>query len=353
MLDSATIKTYLRTYDGTPLSIMEICGTHTAEISRSGILSLLSPKISLVSGPGCPVCVTVAAYIDRLVHIAGQPGHCVAAFGDMLRVRGSEESLQDARSRGGRVKMVYSPFDLLDIAQKDPDTRYVFAAVGFETTAPVYALLLRQAAALGIQNLQILTALKVMPPAIEWICSRQAASQGPRLIDGFIAPGNVSVITGVHIYQQFADRYSLPFAVAGFTPELLLAALYALVRHQNEPKVMNLYREAVLDQGNSTAQQLVSQYFMPSDAAWRGIGVIPGSGLVLRSEHAAFDADSDHLDEDHSSHPLCQCAQILTGSIKPTQCPLFGKACTPETPQGACMVSTEGSCFNWIIHRRT
>lgn len=353
MLDLAAIKKYLKTYDGETATLMEVCGTHTAEISHSGILSMLSPKINLVSGPGCPVCVTVAGYIDQLVQISETPGHCVAVFGDMLRVRGTEDSLQDARGRGGNVLMLYSPFDLLQVAQDHPEIQYVFAAVGFETTAPVYAVLIQKIISMKLRNLRILTALKTMPPAIEWICSHQSPSPAHRKITGFIAPGNVSVITGPDVYQPFADRYHLPFAVAGFEPDLLLTAIYALVRHQNEPKVMNLYPQAVEHHGNEKARQLVSQYFSPADAAWRGIGMIPGSGLVLRSEFASLDAGSTNLGFDHNANPQCQCPQVLTGMIKPTQCPLFGSSCTPGTPQGACMVSTEGSCYHWILNRRT
>lgn len=340
------IQSYLKTYDGPPVRLMEVCGTHTAQISRCGISGMLSPAIRLISGPGCPVCVTVTAYIDRLVELCMEPGNTVVTFGDMLRVTGSRQSINDAKAAGGHVEMVYSPLDTLKLAAADPARTYIFAAVGFETTAPVYTMLLKEAASAGISNVKILTSLKTMPPVIDWICENQGG------VDGFIAPGHVSVITGSDIFEPLSEKYGIPFAVAGFEGPQILAAIYALVKRRGKAGVMNLYPSAVTRRGNETAQNMVRSYFAPCDAAWRGMGTIAGSGLLLRQEYARFDAGSGNLNTDRGANSRCRCAQVLTGAIAPNECPLFGSGCTPQTPQGACMVSMEGSCYNYLISMR-
>ena len=368
---------YLQSYDGKPLRFMEVCGTHTAEIHRNGIPALLPPSIELVSGPGCPVCVTVSSYIDRLIELGTDPKNCIVTFGDMLRVPGSAISLSEARAQGCSVRMVYSPMDALKLAKADPDHGYIFAAVGFETTTPVYALLVQEALEQGVKNLRLLTSLKVMPPAIDWICAHNSSDacpareisvpvrggqsgemqesgwipafrgiHGPERIHGFLAPGHVSVITGSRIFEPLARKYGLPFVVAGFEGKEILAAIAALVKLQGQGRVLNLYPSAVTEEGNREAQERVDRFFEPCDAAWRGIGVIAGSGRKLRKEYEAFDAGSAELMEDAGGNPACCCAQVLMGRIRPQECPLFGKVCTPQTPQGACMVSTEGSCFS-------
>ena len=368
---------YLQSYDGKPLRFMEVCGTHTAEIHRNGIPALLPPSIELVSGPGCPVCVTVSSYIDRLIELGTDPKNCIVTFGDMLRVPGSAISLSEARAQGCSVRMVYSPMDALKLAKADPDHGYIFAAVGFETTTPVYALLVQEALEQGVKNLRLLTSLKVMPPAIDWICAHNSSDacpareisvpvrggqsgemqesgwipafrgiHGPERIHGFLAPGHVSVITGSRIFEPLARKYGLPFVVAGFEGKEILAAIAALVKLQGQGRVLNLYPSAVTEEGNREAQERVDRFFEPCDAAWRGIGVIAGSGRKLRKEYEAFDAGSAELMEDAGGNPACRCAQVLMGRIRPQECPLFGKVCTPQTPQGACMVSTEGSCFS-------
>jgi len=339
-------KKYLMEYDGPSVRLMEVCGTHTAQISHCGIPSMLSPQIQLISGPGCPVCVTVTSYIDRLVELCMEPGTVVVTFGDMLRVTGSNQSLNDAKAAGGQVQMVYSPMDTLKLAAADKTKTFVFAAVGFETTTPIYAMLLKEAIQSDITNIKILTSLKTMPPVINWVCEKQGG------IDGFLAPGHVSVITGSNIFNELSDHYQIPFAVAGFEGEQILTAIYALVRRQGKAGVMNLYPSAVTAQGNETAQHAVEKYFMPCDAAWRGMGVIADSGMMLREEYRMFDAGSANLNADHGAHSGCRCAQVLTGALKPTECPLFGTGCTPQSPQGACMVSAEGSCYNYFVNKR-
>lgn len=338
---------FLKSYDGEPMRIMEVCGTHTAAISHSGIAGLLSPKIRLISGPGCPVCVTVTSYIDRLVELSMRPGHVVVSFGDLLRVKGSRQSLDDAKALGGQVRMVYAPTDMLKLAAAEPEKTFVFAAVGFETTAPVYALLLLESIQLGLRNVKLLTSLKTMPPVIAWVCEHQGN------IDGFLAPGHVSVITGSNLFLPLAERYRIPFVVSGFEPEQILLSLYALVRLRGRGEVRNLYPSVVTAEGNREAQRLVSRFFEPCAAAWRGMGLIPDSGLQVRPEYRQYDAGSDGLTQDCGLNPGCRCGSVLIGAIGPGECPMFGKACTPQSPQGACMVSTEGSCYQYYVNHRT
>lgn len=340
------IKDYLKNYDGPPVAIMEVCGTHTAEISHNGIPSLLSPKINLISGPGCPVCVTVTSYIDKLLELCTVDNDCIVTFGDMLRVTGKNQSLNDRKALGGQVQMVYSPMETLKLAAENKTKTFVFAAVGFETTTPVYAMLLEEVIQNGITNVKLLTSLKTMPPVIDWVCKNQGG------IDGFLAPGHVSTITGSNLFVPLAEKYQIPFAVAGFQGEQIMAAIYALVKFRGKAKVMNLYPSAVTENGNRAAQRLVDKYFVPCDAAWRGMGIIENSGMVLREEYKAYDAGSYSLTADTMHNARCRCAQVLTGSMKPTGCPLFGKECTPQSQQGACMVSTEGSCYNYYINNR-
>ncbi len=346
MLSLEKIKRELKEYDGPPVSLMEVCGTHTGEISRNGIISMLSPCIRLVSGPGCPVCVTVASYIDRLLTLACREHTCVVSFGDLFRVKGSELCLSDIRGRGGRAEMVYAPEEILSMAEAEPETNFVFAAVGFETTTAVYADLMEQLVEKKISNVRLLTALKVMPPAIEWVCRN---SDG---IDGFLAPGNVSVITGSSIYQPLAERFDIPFAVSGFGGEELLVAIYGLLKHVGQGKVMNYYSYAVTPQGNQMAQEKINRYFEPCAAVWRGLGMIEHSGLKLKDSYQMYDAGSADLYQDAHYNPACRCAEVLVGKCKPTECSLFGRVCQPMNPQGACMVSTEGSCHNWYVSRR-
>jgi len=339
---------YLKEYDGPPIRIMEVCGTHTASIAHSGIVSLISPEIQLISGPGCPVCVTVTEFIDRLIEISLTPDNVVVTFGDMIRVTGSQKSLQDMRCEGGQVRMVYSPLDIIGLAKAQPEKTFVFAAIGFETTTAVYAALMDEIIRSGLTNIRLLTSLKTMPLVIDWVCGMQGG------IDGFLAPGHVSVITGSDLFVPLAQKHGVPFAVAGFEGEQILIALYALVKmiRSGESRVMNLYPSAVTADGNLTAQHMISRFFKVCDAAWRGMGVIPGSGMMLRDEYMAYDAGSLNLYSDHSHHPDCRCDKVITGAQKPSQCPLFGKLCTPDKPQGACMVSSEGSCYSYFVNRR-
>jgi hydrogenase expression/formation protein HypD len=344
-MDTARATEFLKSYDGPRLSIMEVCGTHTAAIMRTGVRSLLSPKIRLVSGPGCPVCVTPAAYIDALVALAGTERCVVMSFGDMLKTPGARGSLADARGAGGRVEMMYSPFEALSRARRDPDTIYALAAVGFETTIPAYALVLEEAVAQGIENIRLVTALKSILPALAWVSERGSA-------DGFICPGHVSVITGARVYARLAARCDKPFVIAGFEGEHIVAAICAIVRALSEREtrgvVRNLYPAAVREDGNAKARALIEKYFEPCSVFWRGLGVIEDSGFRLRAEYARFDGGAPQLAGEGDVLPAgCRCDDVITGRIDPNECPSFGDTCRPEKPAGPCMVSAEGACGIW------
>ncbi len=343
------MRDFLINYDGPKINIMEVCGSHTAAISKNGIRGMLSEKIHLISGPGCPVCVTPTAYVDKLIDLALAPNTCVVTFGDMLRVPGSKYSLSEVQGMGGRAIMVYSPMDIFALAEKEPETTFVFAALGFETTTPVYALLLEEVIERKIENVKLLTALKTMPGVIEYLCENGAS------IQGYLAPGHVAAVTGSDLFKPLAEKYQIPFAVSGFEGEEILEALCGIVQARQsmecegsgfEAPVMNFYPAVVSAEGNVRAQELVAKYFKPSDAAWRGMGIVQGTGMELRPEYEKYDAGSKALVEDNKRNKACCCDQILMGKMQPQQCPLFGKVCKPLTPQGACMVSEEGSCHS-------
>ncbi|SFT54894.1 hydrogenase expression/formation protein HypD [Lachnospiraceae bacterium XBD2001] len=345
---------YLKNYDGPEVTFMEVCGSHTAAIAKSGIARVISPKIHLVSGPGCPVCVSPSGYVDRLIELAKTPDTTVCTFGDLLRIPGTQYSLNEAKGQGASVEMVYSPMDVIALAKEHPDHTYVFGAVGFETTVPVYTVLLDEIVKERISNIRLLTALKVMPPVIGWLCDNGAH------IDGFIAPGHVSVITGSKHFEALSRQYNIPFAVTGFSPKELVLGIYGLLRMWEQKEELlakgdsltkNFYPSVVTTEGNTIAQAKVEQYFEPGPAVWRGMGEIADSGLYLRDEYAAYDAGSRGLDEDHKINKACRCDQVLMGKISSYECPLFGKVCTPLTPQGACMVSSEGSCYQRYLNR--
>ena len=332
------IKDFLGSYSGPQMKIMEICGSHTGAIHRNGIPGLLSDNIELISGPGCPVCVTPSSYIDKLVEISKEEKKTVVTFGDLMRVPGSRESLSEAMGRGGKVKMAYSPMDIVKFAKEEPDMQFIFAAIGFETTSPVYALLVDTLIQEGLKNVKILTAMKTMEMAVDYICRSGSG------INGFIAPGHVCVIAGSKEFEALAEKYALPFVVSGFKGEELLKTLYLLVKNRGRGRVVNAYGSVVTRNGNQQAQELVNKYFEKCDTVWRGIGELKGSGLALRKDYAEFDAGSRELKEDIKLNRACSCDKVIVGAMKPKECPLFGKVCTPMTPQGACMVSPEGTC---------
>ena len=327
-------------------TLMEVCGTHTMAIAKAGLRKLLPQSLRLISGPGCPVCVTPQSDIDAFIALGNEPGFILTTFGDMLRVPGSLGSLETARAKGDDVRIVYSPMDALVVAQQNPDRRIVFLAVGFETTTPAVALTVKTAAESGVENFLIYPAHKLIPPALE------ALASDPRLeINGFICPGHVSVIIGSDAYKPIAEGRRIPCVVAGFEPTDVLQAVLALARQiaSGESRVESCYGRAVTPEGNAAARKAMAEVFEPCDAEWRGLGTIPLSGLALRDEYSCFDASSlPVVKEIRSRHKEknrgCRCGEVLGGLIQPEDCVLFGSVCTPEFPVGPCMVSSEGAC---------
>lgn len=345
IMDIKDIIGYLKSYDGPKLNIMEVCGTHTAAIFKAGIRSLISEKINLISGPGCPVCVTPTAYIDKCIEYAGMDDHILLTFGDMMKVPGTDESLSEAKGRGAaNIELMYSPFEVLEKAEKNPQITYVVAAVGFETTAPAYALMLKEAKKKNISNIKLVTALKSAIPALRWICENQED------IDGFICPGHVSVITGSKVYEELSDKYEKPFIVTGFEAEHILASLYMIVKQieNGMGNTENLYKNAVKTGGNDRALKIIDEVYETGPAMWRGLGIIENSGFYLRDEFKSFDGGSGDLFEDMELPRGCSCADVIVGKINPDKCPMFGKGCTPTSPFGPCMVSSEGACGIWF-----
>jgi hydrogenase expression/formation protein HypD len=271
-------------------------------------------------------------------------GYALLTFGDMMKVPGSIESLSEAKGRGAQVELMYSPFEVIEKAGKNTETTYVIAAAGFETTAPAYALLIKEAKEKGIRNIKIVSALKTIIPALSWICENE------KEIDGFICPGHVSVIIGAQGYQKLYCKYSKAFVVAGFEPEHILAGIYDLtlmLSGRKKPGVYNLYKSAVKDEGNMKAQSVIAECFREGNAMWRGIGMIENSGLYLNDKYAEYDAGSFGLDEDKKLSEECMCGDVIVGRINPDECPMFGKICSPVNPLGPCMVSDEGTCGIW------
>lgn len=336
---------YLKAYDGPELKLMEVCGTHTASIFKNGIRSLISPKIKLISGPGCPVCVTPTAYIDKCIEYAMKPDCILLTFGDMMKVPGSQGSLSDMKGKGAKVELMYSPFEAVEKAAANPGVTYAVAAVGFETTAPAYGLMLRQAKEAGIQNIRLITALKTVIPALTWICENQQD------IDGFICPGHVSVIIGSRPYEALAKRYKKPFVVAGFEAEHILAVIYDIVRQieKKEACVRNRYTNAVHTEGNGKALEVLEEFFEPGTAVWRGLGPIENSGLYLKDQ--SYDGESRGLDRDIRLPEGCRCGDVIVGKINPDECPMFKSKCSPTNPFGPCMVSAEGACGIWYRNK--
>jgi hydrogenase expression/formation protein HypD len=336
----------IRNYDGRKLRIMEVCGTHTHEIFRQGIRKMLPENIQLISGPGCPVCVTPVGYIDEAVYLALEKGCTITTFGDLVRVPGSEKSLASARAEGAKVKPVYSPLDALEYAENHPEEQLVFLSVGFETTTPPSLMAVRQAKKEGLQNFSILTANKTMDNA--YLALKDSA-------DAFLYPGHVSTITGTKIYYDLMKE-GISGVVTGFTGPELLTALAVIVKKSQEgkPFFMNCYPRVVTDEGSPSARKLAAEMTDPIDSEWRGIGIIPKSGIQLKEEYADYDARKKYDVPKMQGHanPACRCGSVLKGEITPQECRVFGKGCTPEHPIGACMVSGEGACAAFYKYGR-
>ena len=334
-----------------PVRIMEVCGTHTVSLSRSGMRSLLGGELALISGPGCPVCVTDQSYMDLAVDLAiSHPEVTIATYGDMVRVPGRAGSLADARAKGADVQVVYAAHQALAMAAEQPRRQVVFLGIGFETTAPATALAVRQAQKEGLKNFSVLTTHKLVLPAMEALCA------DPRTrIDGFLCPGHVSVIMGYELYRPIAQRYGKPCVVAGFEPPNIAAAIVGILGQLRDGRAAtgSVY-PAASAKGNLTALAVLDEMFDVCDARWRALGTIPASGLRLKDAYAAFDAMRrfDLCEGESYEMPGCQCGLVITGRSQPTDCPMFGRACTPRTPIGPCMVSSEGSCSAYFKYHR-
>ena len=326
-----------------PWAIMEVCGGQTHSIIRNGIDQLLPPEVELIHGPGCPVCVTPLVTIDRALAIARHPGTILCSFGDMLRVPGSREDLFAVKAAGGDVRVVYSPLDAVKLARSQPDREVVFLAIGFETTAPANAMAVKLAAREGLTNFSLLVSNVLVPPAIQAIMR----SPGNR-VNAFLAAGHVCSVMGTWQYPPIAMEFRVPIVVTGFEPLDLLEGIRRTVvqLEAGQHEVENAYPRVVSERGNEAAQQVITEVFTPVNRAWRGIGVIPDSGWRLADAYAAYDAerrfDLGGITAEES--PLCKSGEVLKGTPKPNQCPAFGKECTPRTPLGATMVSSEGAC---------
>lgn len=326
-----------------PARLMEVCGTHTVSIFRNGIRSVLPENLSLVSGPGCPVCVTDQGEIDACIDLAGQPDTIVATFGDLIRVPGSGSSLSRELAGGADIRIVYSALDAVDIARRNPGKRVVFLGVGFETTAPTIAASILAAREAGLSNYFVYSAHKQVPPALE------ALMETPDVcVNGFLLPGHVSVVIGEAAYRDFFEKYRIPCVIAGFEPTDILQAILKLTEMiaSGAPALENAYPRAVSRDGNPKAKQIMHEVFETCDTTWRGLGPIPASGLAIKTAYAPYDA-AKHFALKHSDARApkgCACGEILTGKMIPPQCPLYGKACTPTDPVGPCMVSSEGTC---------
>ncbi|HEC33442.1 MAG TPA: hydrogenase formation protein HypD [Chloroflexi bacterium] len=329
-----------------PVRFMEFCGGHTHAIFRHGLRQMLPPTVELRSGPGCPVCVTANADLDRAIALAKLPDVILATFGDMLKVPGSHGSLQTARAEGADVRVVYSTLDALQIARDNPERAVVFLGVGFETTAPTVAAAILEAEAGGLDNFYVLSLHKLTPPAT---CAILDA--GEVRLSGVIGPGHVTTVIGSRAWEFLPQDYSVPCAVAGFEPLDILRAVAALVEmaETGRPAVVNAYSRSVRPEGNRTALDIMSRVFEVSQADWRGLGRVPASGLTLRPEYARFDAAlAFPVDPGPTrEHKGCRCGDVLRGVAEPPDCPLFGRVCTPARPVGPCMVSAEGACAAW------
>ena len=325
------------------VKLMEVCGTHTVAIFKSGIKSILPKNVKLISGPGCPVCVTPHPYLDRAIALSRLDDTIIATFGDMLKVPGSSSSLEKEKTKGNDVRMVYSTTDALKIAQEHPEKKVIFLGVGFETTAPTVAFAVKEAKQRKIKNFLILSAHKLIPPALELL-----ARSDDLKVRGFICPGHVSTIIGTRPYEFLAKEFHLPCVVAGFEPLDIFQSIYLLLSQiRNETAaVENQYLRAVKPEGNPEALNLINQIFRTDDSLWRGIGVIPQSGLSLKEEYREYDAEAKiPVEVEKSREPKgCICGLVIQGKSSPLECPYYASQCTPQSPIGPCMVSSEGSC---------
>jgi hydrogenase expression/formation protein HypD len=335
----------LAAFTKSPATVMEVCGTHTMAAARFGLKSLLPPGVALISGPGCPVCVTGQSDLDAFLALGLEPGVVLVSFGDMLRVPGTHTSLEGLRAQGAEVRVVYSPLDAVELARAKPSKHLVFFGVGFETTMPATALAIQTAARYELDNFSVCCVHKTMPAALKTLLS-----SGEVRVSGLLCPGHVTTIIGTEAYDFIPAEFGLPCAVTGFEPVDMLLGIESILRQMKEGKagVDNVYTRAVRVPANPKARELLAAVFAPDDASWRGLGVIPGSGVKIRDVYARFDARArfPQIWERLTPPPPspCRCGEVLRGVMRPMGCPLFATICTPAQPLGPCMVSTEGAC---------
>ncbi|WP_196592965.1 hydrogenase formation protein HypD [Pectinatus sottacetonis] len=329
-----------------PVRFMEVCGTHTVAIFRSGIRQLLPEKVELVSGPGCPVCVTPNDYMDMAIAYAKEENNIIATFGDMLKVPGTTSSLIEANTRGADIRIIYSPLDALQMARDNPSRNIIFLGVGFETTAPLTAATIQAARQENIKNFFVLTSHKWTDAPVKALLSDDKVN-----VDGFLLPGHVCVITGEGPFSFVAEKYKKSAVVTGFEALDILQAVYMLAKqiHEKRAEIENAYKRVVKYNGNIIAQKAIMEVFDKTAATWRGFGLIEQSGMSIKDEYSEYDALKCIKGDKEISkeNPACCCGDVLRGIIKPPQCPLFKKICTPDKPAGACMVSVEGACHAW------
>lgn len=328
------------------IRLMEVCGTHTVAIFKAGIRQLLPENVELVSGPGCPVCVTPNEYLDTAIAYSKNPEVIITTFGDMLKVPGSSSTLAAQKAAGADIRILYSPLESLEIAKENPNKKVIFLAVGFETTAPLAAAAILMAKEAGIKNFYVLSAHKLVPPALQVLLTADN-----HRVDGLLLPGHVSAMIGLKPYEFLIEEFHTPSVVAGFEPLDILQSIYLVVKqlHEGTAHLENQYRRIVPAQGNETACKTLYKVYETADTVWRGIGNLPGSGLAVRKEYSAFDAKANIpvIVEKTKEHAGCRCGEVLQGILLPTACPLFGGKCIPEHPVGSCMVSVEGTCAAW------
>lgn len=337
------------------INIMEVCGTHTMAIGKNSLRQILPPNINLISGPGCPVCVTPVDDIDNIIHLSEEGKNYIFSFGDMLKVPGSKSSLYEKRSEGANIKICYSPADALEFAEKNPQKNIVFAAIGFETTSPLTAVITKIAFKNNIRNFFIYNTHKTVPPAINFILESKSSDS----IHAFLCPGHVCAVTGSKPYELIAKKFGKPSVISGFTPEDIMESIYMILNQivQNKPSAEIQYKWVVKEEGNPDAMGYIDDVFETCPSRWRGIGIIENSGLVFKSDYKDFDAKKrfELSDKNIPEPKLCSCGEIMQGKKKPFECFLFGRQCTPDKPIGPCMVSSEGTCaayFKYEIHNK-
>ena len=335
---------------GRPPAIMEVCGSHTMALARTGIKKELKDYLRLISGPGCPVCVTDQKSIDAMIELAFGENRIICTFGDMIRVPGTNHSLMEAKTEGKDIRVVYSPVDALEIAKKNPNKEVIFLGIGFETTIPVLGVALKMADDEGIKNFSMWSSTKLVEPILRTLLETKEVK-----VDGFLLPGHVSIVLGKNSYQYLVDEYNVPGIISGFQSVEMLNGIYKLIKIliSGKPVIENDHRRIVTDEGNTVAQKLMDKYLQPCDEPWRGIGIIAKSGLDIRPEYSYLNAKAKFkVTIGEPRKTKCRCGEIIRGLISPDECSLFVKACNPLNPIGPCMVSSEGTCAAYYQYMR-